>query len=445
MKQFIQLKKVGFMSGLLQKIAFCLLCLCSFLKLNAQDFSAISAEMKDIYHQLHQYPEIGHEEFRTSELIRKTLERIGYTSDSGTCSAMILETGELGKKLPTLVIAVLDTQRPGPVICFRADIDALKLQENTQLPFASQCPGRMHACGHDAHTSILLATAKVLKEKQDELCGKVVFLFQPAEEVAGGADDIVNDGILDRLRVNAVFALHVAHAIPVGTVQLLSGPILSGSNSFTIRLIGRSSHPAFPEQGNDIILAGAEIALELAKLPARQISIVQCPTIISITSFQAGTGTSIMPGEAVLRGTIRSFFSIDDPSYNIQGLVEKHIQARAAPFGLTWEIQWKKGTPPTINHPHLYQKLVPRIQQACSLLQIQPGKKSMASEDFAYYAQKYPCLYFSLGIAKDGLGEQPLHSSQFVIHERALDMGLQLWITITEIILNTQNPFGQLD
>lgn len=391
-----------------------------------EQITAITSSIQKDYHTLHQYPELGLREFRTAQFVRNRLQEMGY------------ETFFAIEKLPTAVITVLDTQKAGPVICIRSELDALKIQEKTNLEFASKIDGVMHACGHDAHIAILLGTADILRKRKDSLTGKIVFLFQPAEEIKGGAEDIVESGILDQLKVESIFTLHVAPDLPVGVILLSPGPMLAGSYYFTITVAGKESHPAFPHQGNDVLVAAANLVCGLTNLPARRLDVTNQPCVISITSFQSGDGmTNKIPATAILKGTIRSYENIEVPANpntsSIRQIIETYIHNIANTYGVSATLDLKKGSPPTVNNEELYYQAL-KIHNLWPSLQIRPGTKVMAAEDFAYYCEKYPCLSLGLGVARENLGYRMLHQNDFTIHEDALSVGVQLWVRLAEII-----------
>jgi amidohydrolase len=380
----------------------------------------IQETVKSIYQQIHQHPELSHQEFQTSLLIRGELERAGFTEFVDAPS------------LETELITVLRTGKPGPVTCLRAELDALGIQEKTEFSFASTVEGSMHACGHDAHAAMLLGAALALKA-DTTLRGTIVFLWQPAEEHRGGADDIIHDRTLHELGVERVFAQHVTPKIPVGDVQLTAGPLLAGSNYFRVTVSGKSSHGAFPHEGTDVPVALSELVSGLPTLPARRMNVIKEPCIISVGWIECDTQKvyNQIPDECSFGGTVRAFFDIGDTLQNgltIESMMSGYLTNLAAAYGCSANFRMSRGAPPTVNDKSLAAKLLPEIQTGWEYGEVSQGDRYMTAEDFAYYTQEFPSLYFRLGIAKEGLGEVGLHQSEFTIHPDALEVGTQLLI-----------------
>jgi len=382
------------------------------------------------YAFLHTNPELGKKEVKAHAYLTERLRAFGYTEFVSSPS------------LPTAVIAVLDTGRPGPTIALRAEMDARPLPDGADEPAdhmpRSQVKGVMHNCGHDAHAAILLGVAAMLRKHAGQLSGKIVFLFQPAEEVAGGADDIVRDGTLEKLGVTRIFAEHAAPGMPVGTIGVAPGDTLAGSNYFKLMLSGRSSHAAAPSDGDDVALGAMKVAEELSELPARRLDISSRPAVVSITNFTANSGAAnVLPGSAEIDGTIRAY---EDPTVappggpSLKDIVTARVAAVAAAYGLTpsWK-EFRVAAPPTRNDPTLFAATAPVLAGAFPGRVDTTAYRSMYSEDFAYYTSRTPALYFSLGIAKDGLGGAGVHTAGFSIHPDALRSGMNLMALLAEI------------
>jgi amidohydrolase len=391
------------------------------------------SEIDSAYRYLHENPELGKEETKAHAFLMDRLTQLGFT-----------EFKEVAK-LPTAIIAVLDTGKPGPTIALRAEMDARSLPKEVDEPAGhnprSSIPERMHNCGHDAHAAILLGAAAYLQDHKSEFVGRFVFVFQPAEESAGGADDIVEAGVLRELGVKAMFAQHATPGVPVGVIGVGKGPTLAGSNYFTLNITGRSSHAAAPQDGDDVLLASTHFVQALSYFPARNLDIAARPAIISVTSFAPDSKVSnILPSSVELKGTIRAF---EDPTASQngapsieEGLVAEFDGLKKA-LGVNYQWSLRKAAPPTINNEALYDAIVPSLVVQWPSPVITSPPRGMFSEDFAYYTEDVPSLYFMLGIAKDGLGDAGVHSADFTIHPDALTVGLRLLISVSQISSST--------
>lgn len=381
------------------------------------------------YKELHRHPELGKQEFKTSAYVRSRLDKIGYTHF------------ELVKALPTAVIAVLQGGLPGPVICLRSELDARPVDgnETSDVPYPSLVPGKMHSCGHDAHAAILIGVAEVLWQKRAEVRGTIVFLFQPAEETAGGADDIVADGVLARLHISAIFAVHSAPGLPVGSFQVSPGFVMAGSSYFNVEVEGRGSHAASPDQGSDLPTALSRLVADLTNYPARHLDVLSRPCVISVAYLNSGSPDTknVLPSKGTFGGTIRAFEDIQTSSspaqQPIRDLLLDHLKRESEALGISIEMNIKAGSPPTSNNQSLYNSLVPGLNKR---LQGKLGEmpRGMFSEDFSYYTASIPSLYFSLGIAKDVLGHGAIHSAFFSVHPESLSEGVKFWLALIDTI-----------
>ncbi|WP_168333826.1 M20 metallopeptidase family protein [Rhizobium anhuiense] len=401
-----------------------------------QKVDAVLAVTRQAYVYLHEHPELGKKEFKAHDYLVAQLAALG------------LDDIRMVSALPTAIVAILDTGIPGPTIAFRAEMDARPLELGVDEPEShnprSLVPGVMHNCGHDAHAAILLGLAAHLTQNAAFHRGKIVFIFQPAEEVAGGADDIVRDGILERLGVQAIFALHVAPSMPVGTLAVASGPSLAGSNYFKLKLKGRGSHAAAPQEGDDIPLIATRFVQELDYFPARKLDLSTRPAVVSVTRIQTGsTASNILPSEAEISGTVRTFEDIDvapngSPSLaqSLRGLVDRLAQS----YGISYEWELRKGAPPTINDPKLFEKILPVLEKRWIGKIDTSQHRSMFAEDFSYYTEVVPSLYFSIGIEKGDSGKTSLHTVDFTLAEDALPAGVKLFADIAAIAGQAISP-----
>ncbi|RWE07694.1 MAG: amidohydrolase [Mesorhizobium sp.] len=388
----------------------------------AVDLDSVLPTVRATYSYLHENPELGKAETKAHDFLLERLEAIG-----GFAFVKI-------ESLPTAIVAVMDTGQAGPVIALRSELDARQLNPGQVEPSEHQprslLDGFMHNCGHDVHTAILLGTAELVARHRDRFLGKIVFIFQPAEEVAGGADDIVKDGILDQLKVEAVFALHSAPGLAVGSIAIAPGSVLAGSSYFTLNLTGKSSHAAAPFEGSDIPMLAAELAQSLSYLPARKVDIANRPMVISVTRLKAESSASnSLPSDAEIGGTIRAFedpFIAADGAQSINAMITDLTARFAAANNIAAKWSLRPGAPPTRNDEGLFQRIVPKLQNAWPGTVTTTAWRGMFSEDFAYYTAKRPSLYFSLGIAKDGLGQAGVHTVDFTTHPDSFVEGVRL-------------------
>ncbi|MDH7488699.1 MAG: amidohydrolase [Anaerolineae bacterium] len=359
----------------------------------------LEPRLRDIRRQLHRWPELGFQEFQTANLIAETLSSLGVPFRSG-----IGRTG---------IVASLGSG--APTIALRADMDALPIQEKTGLPYASQVPGVMHACGHDAHVAALLGAAMLLRDA--DLRGSVRLIFQPAEETVdeegrSGADRMVEAGVLDG--VDAIAASHVVVDEPVGTVLVSSGPILAATDAFQLAILGAAAHGAYPHKGIDAIVLAAQVVNAIQSIVARRIDPMEAG-VITVGTISGGRKANVIADRVELTGTIRSF----SPTVRRQiaeSLREACELVRAQKGDYVLEIS--QGHPTTVNDAMLAD-LVQRVAVGMSL-EVRPEAPSPVSEDFSLYTQHVPGVYFLVGAAQEGGPYRQAHSSRFDLDERAL-------------------------
>ncbi|TXK84807.1 M20 peptidase aminoacylase family protein [Paenibacillus sp. N3.4] len=371
-----------------------------------------------IRRHLHQNPELSNEEFQTTASIRAWLEEADIR-----IANYPLKTG---------LIAEVGGKQDGPIIALRADIDALPIQEETGFAYASQIPGKMHACGHDFHTAAILGAAFLLKQQENELKGTVRFIFQPAEEKAQGAERVIQSGALED--VSAVFGMHNKPDLPVGTIGIKSGPLMAAADGFVVEVAGLGTHAAVPEAGIDPIVAGAHIVTALQSIVSRNISSLQS-AVVSVTKIHSGTSWNIIPDKAVLDGTVRSF------DENVRSVVLKRfdqvVQGVVAAYGTTAVVRWIKG-PPSVNNDAELAEVAIQAAHNAGLRVITPTP-SPAGEDFAFYQKKVPGVFVFMGTS----GTQEWHHPAFDLDERALSISAHYFAGLAEHALkqlNTDNP-----
>jgi amidohydrolase len=376
---------------------------------------------------IHQHPELSNREFRTAGLVAEALGKWGIE-----LRTQVAHTG---------VVGVLRGSKPGPVVALRADMDALPVTEQTGLPYASQERaqygghevGVMHACGHDAHTAMLLGVAKILSGLRSELPGTVVFLFQPAEEKPppgeeGGARLMLAEGALDDPRPDAVFGLHVVKQYPAGTIAYRAGGAMASSDRMKIAVRGRQTHAAYPWMGVDPIAVASRIVLALHAIPARQTD-VRIPSVVSIGSIHGGVRDNIIPERVEMLGTIRSL----DPKMrkDLHEKVRRTAEGIAQSAGAEVEVEIRLGYPVTTNDPDLTARMLPTLRRVAAGQpngRVEEGLPRTGAEDFSYFAEQVPGLYLWLGARAEGVAAEdaaPNHSPRFVIDESALRLGVR--------------------
>ena len=393
---------------------------------------------------LHQHPELSNREFRTSKLVAEHLRGLGLAVREG-----IAHTG---------VAAVLRGGRPGPTIALRADMDALPVTEEVDLPFKSTVTtdyrgretGVMHACGHDAHTAILMAAAEILAARRDELPGTILFVFQPAEEGApegerGGAPLMLEEGLFDIAPPEAAFGLHVHSSLHAGVIGYQPGPFMAGSDFFRIVVKGRQTHGARPWSGVDPIVAAAQIVNGLQTIVSRQLDIRDVPAVVTIGSIHGGIRHNIIPDSVEMLGTFRTFRPEirDDVIARIRTTAENIAAASGA------SVEFALGPSPNpalINDESLTRRMLPSLERAA------PGKVraiglQTGAEDFAYYARRVPSLFFWVGITppdRNLLTTPSNHSPLFYVDERGLLTGLRAMVGVAVDYLEGGQSAGRV-
>jgi amidohydrolase len=355
---------------------------------------------------LHRIPEVGYTEEKTSAYVADYLRREGLEVQAG-----IAQFGVLG---------LLKGGKPGPTLLIRADMDALPLQEETGLDFASTHDGVMHACGHDAHVAMGLVAATVLKKIRDELSGTVKFVFQPAEEGPGGAEPMIKAGVMENPKVDYAIGCHVWPEIPEGTIGVRSGPFLAAMDRFDLKIIGKGGHGAMPQMCVDALEIGTQVVNALQRISSRHMSPLE-PVVVTVGSFHAGTAFNIIPAEAVLSGTTRTFNL--DVWHSWEERLEKVIRGVCDSMGADFEFKFSKGYPPTVND-HGMSELVRR----CAAEVVGPDHvvepaKTMGGEDMSFFLQQSKGCFFALGAGYEG--GAPVHNPKFAFNEDILALGVE--------------------
>jgi len=359
--------------------------------------AALQAKLVAMRRELHRHPELSNEEHETTARIRAWLQEAGVP--------MI----PLG--LPTGVLAEIRGRNPGPVILLRADIDALPVKEETGLPYASETEGKMHACGHDFHTASMIGAAILLKQNAHLLDGTVRILFQPAEELATGARDVIETGALEG--VSAVFGMHNKPDLPVGTVGIKTGPLMASVDRFEIRIGGKGGHAGIPDAAVDPVVVTAAIVGALQTIVSRNVSPLHS-AVVSVCSMHVGSTWNVIPDSGYLEGTVRTF----EPEARaiIPGRMKQIVEQVAAAFGAQAELRWMPMLPAVNNDARMAQIMRQAAdRQGLRVVEAQPV---MGGEDFALYQERWPGCFVWMGTG----GTEGWHHPKFTVNEEALSI-----------------------
>jgi amidohydrolase len=375
----------------------------------------------------HQNPELGNREVRTARVVAEHLRKLGFDE----VREQIAHTG---------VVGTLKGGKPGPVVALRADMDALPVTEEVDVPFRSKVRtewngydcGVMHACGHDAHTAILMGVAEMLAEMRAELPGSVRFVFQPAEETPpigenGGAKMMVEQGCLENPKVGAIFGLHIGSMYPTGHVGYRSGPLMASADDFRIFVRGNQTHAAMPWRGIDPIVATSQIVLGLQTIVARRMNITKEPSIVTVGVFHGGVRHNIIPDEAKLEGTIRAFD--EQQREELHEHVKRISEMIAQSAGATARVHIHRWYDVTVNHPELTEWSVPTMRRIAGDANVQVVDKICGAEDFSFYQKVVPGFFFFIGCTppdRDSNTAAPNHSPRFYVDEACLKHGMKL-------------------
>ena len=386
----------------------------------AQVVGKVVAWRRDI----HAHPELSNRETRTAELVAEHLRSLGIEVRTG-----VAHTG---------VVGVLRGGRPGPVVALRADMDALPVTEEVDVPFASkvratyngQEVGVMHACGHDAHVAMLMGAAEVLAGMRRDLPGTVVFIFQPAEEGApagerGGAELMIAEGALENPKPAAIFGLHVL-PYPAGEIRYRPGGAMASSDALRIVVRGRQTHGAQPWAGIDPIVVAAQIVMGLQTITSRQVDITAAPSIVTIGAINGGVRYNIIPDSVVMIGTIRAFDAA--VRGDIHARVRRTAESIAQSAGATARVTIDSGPPVTYNDPALTEQMLPTLRQVAGAANVRLAAPLTPAEDFSRYQERIPGLFFFLGITPPGTDPRTVaanHSPRFFVDEAALPVGVR--------------------
>ena len=404
-----------------------------------QRIRAIESRVIAWRRDIHEHPELSNRETRTADLIAAHLRKLGIEVKTG-----IAHTG---------VVGLLKGGKPGRVVALRADMDALPVVEEVDVPFKStvkaeyigQQVGVMHACGHDAHMAILMGVAEVLASVREQLPGSVKFIFQPAEEgpppgEEGGAPLVIKDGALENPKPDAIFGLHVFSGIPAGMIAYRAGPLMASADWLYITVKGKQTHGAWPWAGIDPVVTSAQIVGGLQNIVARQIDVSKEPAVVTVATIHGGARKNIIPDQVEMTGTIRSFDEgmRQDIHARIKHIAESIAQANDA----SAEVRIDKAVPVTINDAALTEKMLPTLKRIGGEAGSRLNPRVMVGEDFSYFQQQIPGMFYFVGITprdQDMAKAAPNHSQRFYIDESGLLQGARSLAALAVDFL-TQKP-----
>jgi len=378
---------------------------------------ALAPEFVGIRHQIHAFPELAFEELRTSDLVAERLQSWGYEVHRGLGS-----TGVVGR---------LKKGQGSRSIGIRADMDALPIQEKTGLPYASTLSGKMHACGHDGHTAILLCAARYLAESVD-YNGTLNLIFQPAEENEGGALRMVDDGLFEQFPCDEIYALHNTPGLPVGQIGMITGPAMASFDRATVTLTGRSAHGAMPHHGIDVMQAAASIVLGLQSLVSREVDALKS-AVITVGSIQAGATYNIVPESATIKIGIRALNP--EVRNQIETRLRDFVGAQAQSYQLQADLLYERKYPVLVNHAAQTERARAVAAQLLGADNVVTRGPVMGSEDFAYMLEHRPGAYVRLG---NGLGQDGgcmVHNPLYDFNDKALPIGAAFWASLAQSYL----------
>ena len=380
----------------------------------------LADEMTAWRRDLHAHPEIAFEEVRTADIVAEKLASWGITVHRG-----LAQTG---------VVGVLEGARPGPrAIALRADMDALPMAEKNTFAHRSTIAGKMHGCGHDGHTTMLLGAARHLAETRN-FAGTVYFIFQPAEENEGGARVMVAEGLFDRFPVDAVYGLHNNPGLAVGQAAMRPGPAMAAFDIFEITITGTGAHGAMPHLGNDPVVIAAQVVTALQTIVSRATDPIQS-AVVSVTQIHAGDAWNVIPEDVVMRGTARSFTpAVRD---GIERRIGEIAEGVAAAFGARAEVRYERRYPPVVNTAAETERAAAAVAEVLGADNVrQDAAPKMASEDFAYMLEARPGCYIWLG--NGGAGEDggcAVHNPHYDFNDAILPIGASYWVRLVETLL----------
>lgn len=376
----------------------------------------------EIRRTIHMHPELGFEEVETAKLVSEWLGKFGFQVKKGWA-----KTG---------VVGLLQGGKAGKTVAVRADMDGLPIEEANRVPYASKIKGKMHACGHDAHVAILLGVARFFSSLREQVRGNIKWIFQPAEEGEGGGRVMVEEGVLDNPRVDAIFGAHVLPLLSIGKVGIFEREGLASADRFIIKIIGRGGHGAFPHLCKDPILAASQIISQIHSIVSRNINPLDS-AVVSIGKVSGGTAFNIIPDEVELLGTARSLNPQVREELKVR--IEQVVQGVARSMGIDCKYDFIYGYPVLVNDPEMSKLVASACVKGIGEDNVVVIKPSMGGEDFAYYLEKRPGSFFFLGTRNEEKGfVQPYHTSLFDLDEDVLPFGVEVFVRIIDEYLGLE-------
>jgi len=366
--------------------------------------TALEPRLVELRRDIHAHPELAFEETRTAGIVAAELARLGIPHRTG-----------LGR---TGVLGVIEGGRPGPTLAVRADMDALPIQEETGLPFASTVAGKMHACGHDIHTVTLLGAASVLKALAPQIAGRIVLVFQPAEEVLEGAAAMIADGAAEG--VDYALGFHNMPDMPVGRFGFVRGAALAASDRFDIVLRGKSGHAAHPYASIDPIVAAAHLVAQLQTVVSREMKPTH-PAVVTVGMFQGGTTYNIIPERVHLKGTVRTLHA--EARDKAEGAIRRLVEGLCAAMRVTAELDYQRKVPPLVNDDRVLEPAIASLRAQFGEV-VEAGEPSMGAEDFSAFADRVPAFHLRVGAGAPGRDDR-LHNANYQPDEGCISLGVQ--------------------
>ena len=375
----------------------------------AASVEKLAAELIALRRKLHEHPELAFEEHETAKAVAGFLEKLGIPFRKA-----------VGK---TGIVALIDGGKPGPTVGIRADMDALPINEQTGLPFASKVPGKMHACGHDVHTVIALGVAATLAGMKSELRGRVKLIFQPAEETLSGAQAMIADGALEDPKMDVVLGYHNWPAVEAGKVGYNTEAVMSSADAFDITLKGREGHGAHPHMGIDALAAGAYLVAQLQTIVSREVKPLS-PAVLTVGEFHAGTARNIIAGAAQLKGIVRTMEA--GVSAQIEAAMRRMLEGIKASMRVEYTLDWKRVAPALRNHKPTLERVLRAAREALGAENVvELPEASMGSEDFAWFAERVPAAHVRIGSKIAGL-DTAIHRANYDCNEAAIPLGVRV-------------------